>query len=172
MAAAYDQNPTRVVVLPDAPTNRYDFLVTVPAAKLARFQDIVRRKLGYVGQMETRDAPVLALKITNPNLPGLTVSGPDERRGASFQNDKLQLTHFPIAVIPNGLGGAIDMPLVDKTGLTNFYNFTVAWDSVTQQHLGDKNAAREALNKIIEPLGLKLEPDTAPLEVLVVKKAD
>ena len=172
MAAAYDQNPTRVVVPPDAPTNRFDFLVTVPAGELPRFQEIVRRKLGYVAQMETREAPVLALKIANASLPGLTVSGADEKRNVSFHNEKLQLAHFPLAVIPNGLGGAIDMPLVDKTGLTNFYNFTIAWDSLTQQRLEDKNAARDALNKVIEPLGLKLEPDTAPLEMLVVKKAD
>jgi len=172
MAAAFGQNPTRVVVPPDAPTNRYDFLVTVPASQLPRFQAIVRRTLGYVAQMETRDAPVLALKITNPSLPGLTVSGADEKRGVTFHNDKLQLTRFPLAVIPNGLGGAIDMPLVDETGLTNFYNFSVAWDSLTQQRLEDKTAARDALNRIIEPLGLKLEPDTAPLEMLVVKKAD
>ena len=172
MAAAYGQNPTRVVVPPDAPTNRFDYLVTVPASQLPRFQAIVHRQLGYVGQMESRDAPVLALKITNPSLPGLTVSGPDEKRHVSFQDEKLQLTHFPVGVIPNGLGGAIDMPLVDKTGLTNFYNFTVAWDSLTQQRLEDKNAARDALNKIIGPLGLKLEPDTAPLDMLVVKKAD
>jgi uncharacterized protein (TIGR03435 family) len=172
MAAAYGRNPTRVVVPPDAPPDRFDFLMTVPAAQLPRFQAIVRRKLGYVGQMETRDAPVLALKIANASLPGLTVSGADEKRNVSFHNEKLQLTHFPLAVIPNGFGGAIDMPLVDKTGLTNFYNFSIAWDSLTQQRLEDKTAARDALNKIINPLGLNLEPDTAPLEMLVVKKAD
>jgi len=63
------------------------------------------------------------------------------------------------------------MPVVDKTGLTNFYDFSVAWDPQVRQQLHDRQTARAAVDKILNAFGLALKPDTAPLEMLVVKNA-
>jgi uncharacterized protein (TIGR03435 family) len=172
IAAAYDRNLSRVVLPADVPPTRFDFLMTAPAKQLPRFQEIVRHKPGYTAQLETRNTDVLALKIANPALPGLKLSNDNEKRNGFFRNEKLHFTHMPLALIVNHFGRSLDTPVVDKTGLTNSYNFSFAWNDETIRHLQDETTAREALDKIIAGLGLKLEPDTASLEMLVVKKAD
>jgi len=172
IAAAYDRNLSRVVLPADAPPTRFDFLLTAPANRLPRFQEIVRRKLGYVAEIRTNNTDALALKIANPALPGLRLSHDNEKRNVTYRNEILHFTHMPMAVIVNGFGRYLDLPVVDKTGLTNSYNFAFAWNDETIRQMQDGKTAHELLDKIVAGLGLKLEPDTASLEMLVVKKVD
>jgi uncharacterized protein (TIGR03435 family) len=172
MAAAYGQNPSRVVLPPAAPKGNFDFLVTVAGDQRPRLQAVIRRKLDYVAQMETRDTDVLALKIVSANLPGLTVSGASEKEKITFNDVKLRFTHMRLTVMADVLEQLLKTPVVDKTGLTNYYDYTVAWDSQTQRQLENDMTARATVNKILNGLGLGLEPDTASLEMLVVKKAN
>jgi uncharacterized protein (TIGR03435 family) len=172
VAAGYDWHPGRIVLPPDAPTGRFDFLMTGTTNQLADFQALIRRKLGYVAQKESRDGEVLALKIANPALPALTISGPNEKRGIQFRKEKLYFTRMPLSVIPGIFGNLLEKPLVDKTGTTNFYNFTIDWNSKTDQGYEEKSMTPERVDQIIGALGLKFEPDTAPMEMLVVKKAN
>lgn len=172
MAAAYGQNLSRVVLPADVPPDHFDFLMTAPAKQLPRFQEIVRRKLGYTAQLETRNTDVLALKIANPGLPGLTLSGANETNHVAFRNEHLHFTHMPLTVIVNGMRRFLDTPVVNKTGLTNSYNFAIVWNDETIRQLQDETTARKVLDKIVDALGLRLAPDTASLEMLVVKKAD
>jgi uncharacterized protein (TIGR03435 family) len=64
--------------------------------------------------------------------------------------------------------------VVDKTGLTNPYDFALAWDTElkAQQQLRKEATARTVLDEILKGWGLKLQPDTVTLEMLVVKRAD
>jgi len=172
IATAYSRNPARVVVPSDIPQASFDFLVTTTGDPRQHLQTVVRKKLGYVAQKETRDTDVLALKIADANLPGLTVSGADEKENVDFKDFQLHITHMPLADLAQGLEQFVKMPVVDKTGLTNFYDFLVAWDFKTQRQLRDDATSRAAADKIIQSLGLELQSDTASLEMLIVKKAD
>jgi uncharacterized protein (TIGR03435 family) len=172
MAVACGENSSRVVLPPDAPNGNYDFLVTVAGDPKPRLQEVIRRKLGCVAQKETRDTDVLALKVVDARLPGLTVSGADEKERMFYNDSKLRFWHRRLTVLSSGLGSYLTTPVVDKTGLTNFYNFAIIWDPPIQREIRDNKTARAALDKIVAGLGLGLAPDTAPLEMLVVKKAD
>jgi uncharacterized protein (TIGR03435 family) len=166
IAMAYGQNPSRVVLPPDAPKGNYDFLVTVADNPEEQLQSAIRRKLGYTAQMETRDADVLALKVENPNSPGLTISAAGEKQGEAMKGGKLYLTHMPLSILPGGLERRLKTPVVDKTGLTNFYDFSIVWNQQMQSGQWDQATAK----KMLDAWGLGLEPDTAPLHMLVVKK--
>ena len=172
IAVAYDRNWSRVVLPADVPEIRYDFLFTAPAKRLPRFQEIVRRQLGYVAEIQTNNTDVLALKIANPALPGLKLSNDNEKRSVHYRDEKLHFTHMPIIVIINGFGRSLELPVVDKTGLTNAYDFSFVWNDEAIRLMQDEKTARGVLSKIVGGLGLKLEPDTAPQAMLVVKKAD
>jgi uncharacterized protein (TIGR03435 family) len=172
MAVGYDWDHSRVLLPPDASTGRFDFLMTGNSNQLTRFQTIVRRQLGYVAQKESRDTDVLALKIANPALPALTLSRPDEPGRINFRKEKLFFTHLPAQVLINVFARFLDQPMVDKTGLTNSYDFTIDWNSKMDQSFQAGTLTRDQLEQVIGTLGLKLEPDTAPIEMLVVKKAD
>ena len=171
MALAYGQNEQRVVVPWGEPKTNFDFLVTVKEKQQERLQDAIRKDLGFVAKMEERDSEVLALKVANSDLPGLTVSGNDERENVSFNDGKLEFRHMRLGMMAGGLEDVYKTAVVDKTGLTNAYNFSLAMDMQLQRQLADPASARPLVDKILAGWGLKLEKDISPMQVLVVSKS-
>jgi uncharacterized protein (TIGR03435 family) len=172
MAIAYTNNPGRIALPFDPPKGNFDFLVTVPKDPQARLQSAIRRKLGYTAQVETRDTSVLALKVENPDSPGLKISSPGERENTDMRNGKLYFTHQHLTVVTDGLEQMIKTPVVDKTGLTNFYDFSLVWNQQIQQQITSGTMDQATGQKILANWGLALEPETASIEMLVVKKAN
>ena len=127
MAVAYGQSQGRVTLPPGAPPGNFDFLVTVPDSQLPRLQTAIRKKLGYVAQQEIREADVLAMKIKDASLPGLTVSAAGTKPNADFKNGKLFFSHMRLQVVTGGLEQMLKSPVVDKTDLTNLYDFSTIW---------------------------------------------
>jgi uncharacterized protein (TIGR03435 family) len=171
IATAFSYNAERIILPFDAPKVNYDFLVTVPKDPEMHLQTAIRRKLGYTAQVETRDTSVLALKVEDPNSPGLKISAPGERENTDLRNGKLYFTHQHLTVVTDGLEQMIKSPVVDKTGLTNFYDFSLIWNQQIQQQISSGTMDQATGQKILANWGLALEPDTASLEMLVVKKA-
>jgi uncharacterized protein (TIGR03435 family) len=169
IAVAYGHNPGRITLPPDAPKGNFDYLVTMPKDPLTQLQSAIRRKLGYTAEVETLDTPVLALKIENPALPGLKVSAATQENVAP-KNGRLYFTHAQLSIVTDGLEGMLKTPVVDQTGLTNFYDFSLAWDAKTQREIQTGTMDTDTGSKILAEWGLGLEPDTASLEMLVVKK--
>jgi uncharacterized protein (TIGR03435 family) len=172
ISVAYNQSPAHIVLPSDAPKGNYDFLVTVSDNPEARLQSAIKKKLGYTAQKEKRDTDVLALKIENPNSPGLKVSPDSEKENTDVKNGRLYFTHMLLGVITDGLQQMLKTPVVDETGLTNFYDFSLVWDTKTQRMLQNGTMDNETGQKILAGWGLGLEPDTASIEMLVVKKAN
>jgi uncharacterized protein (TIGR03435 family) len=170
IAAAYNHNVGRVALPANPPKGNYDYLVTVPEDPEARLQSAIRKKLGYTAEVEMHDTPVLALKVGNPNSPGLKISPDNEKQNTNEKNGRLYFTHMKLDVLTGGLEPIVKMPVVDKTGLTGFYDFSLAWDTKTAKQIQDGTLDQETGQKILAEWGLGLEPDTAPLEMLVVKK--
>lgn len=171
MATAYGYNPGRIALPFNAPKKNFDVLVTVPKNPRVRLQTAIRRKLGYIAKKETRDTAVLALKVEDPSLPGLKVSRAGERQNGNVRNGRLYFTHMRLSVITDGLEAMLKTPVVDKTGLTNFYDFSLAWDRQTQRQIQSGTLDQETGRRILAEWGLGLEPDMANIEMLVVKKA-
>jgi uncharacterized protein (TIGR03435 family) len=170
MATAYNWNPGRIVLPAGAPKGNYDYLVTVTKDPEARLQAAIKKKLGYAAQKEMRDTDVLALKVENPNSDGLKISRADEKDGLEARDGRLYFTHQRLTTITSGLEGILKTPFVDKTGLTNFYNFSLVWDAKTSQQIQNGTLDEETGRKILAEWGLGLEPDTASMEMLVVEK--
>lgn len=170
IATAYGDSPAHIALPADAPRKNFDYLVTVPTDPNSHLQSAIRRKLGYVAQRETRDTAVMALTVKDPNSPGLKISSSREKDGLDERNGRLYFTHQRLSTITGGLEQAVTMPVVDKTGLTNFYDFSLVWDKQTQQGIQNGTLDAETGGKILAEWGLALEPDTASMEMLVVKK--
>lgn len=167
MAAAYGKEPALVALPADAPKGNYDFLVTTSDNVEGRLQAAIKKKLGYTAQMEMHDADVLALKVLDPSSSGLKASGPDEKAGQNMKDGRIYLTHQTMANIVNPVKMFLKTPVVDKTGLTGFYNFSVAMTGKLQSG----NLNQDDIEKILNEWGLGLVADTASMEMLVVKKA-
>lgn len=170
LARAYDYNSGRVELPPSAPKNNFDFLVTALSGPDEHLRAAVQKKTGYTAQVETRDADVLALKVEDPNSPGLKVSV-GEKDDMTEKNGRLYFTHQHLSVVTDGLEQMLKTPVMDRTGLTNFYDFSLVWDPQTRRQIQSGTLDPDTGKKILGEWGLGLEPDTASIEMLVVKKA-
>ena len=112
---------------------------------------------------------MFALKVKTPNLPGLKVStGTQEFQ---MQKDgRLYFTHVPLAYVKENVEQIIKTPVVDKTGLMNFYDFSLIEDAPTAKQIQSGTLDIETAKKILAKLGLELEPDTETIDMLVVEK--
>ena len=65
----------------------------------------------------------------------------------------------------------VDRPVLDKTGLTGKYDFKLTWTAGLNTPRDDSEAP-SAYTALQDQLGLRLEPQRAPIEVLVVDNAE
>ena len=169
LGTAYGQNPSRVIVPPDAPKTNFDFLVTINHEPRPRLQAAIRKKLGYRAELQLRAAEVLILKVINQNLPGMRISNADEKRMAYSDATRIKFIHMPASAIAALLNQFYDLSVVDKTGLTDSYDYSLPIAIVTPRSARDQTTLRAEANSMIKELGLALVPEMQPREVLVVK---
>lgn len=170
IATAYGETPGRVVLPFNAPTNTFfDFVVTV-AKPRPSLQKVIRNKFHYTADKETNDEDVLAMKIVDPSLPGMVVSAPGTKSNTSMKKGKLTISHIRLKELAPGFEYFLKTPVVDETGLTNYYDLSLEWNNSMGARLGNEATARPLVDKILKGWGLALEPDTASIEMLEVKK--
>src|SRR5262249_44449599 len=105
--------------------------------------------------------------------PKLEVAGEDDRKRSRSSSGDRQIKGWglPISSLVVMLIGAVGAPVLDHTGLLDKYNFVLEFAPVF-----GKPAENEPLPTIFaalpETLGLKLESIRAPMEVMVIDRAD
>jgi uncharacterized protein (TIGR03435 family) len=77
------------------------------------------------------------------------------------------------ATLPAMPGGGLDRPILDRTGLAGTFDFPLEWtpqqnDSAAGVASQPDDTGRTMLEALKEQLGLKLESQTGPVDVLVV----
>jgi bla regulator protein blaR1 len=137
---------------------------------------------------ETRELPVYAIRVASggPKMTQST-SAPGEPSGLGFRGvGDLAARNMSMAGFARGLQSAVmDEPVVDETGLTGRYDFSLRWTSDSSPFAqaggvgagpppaGDNpNAPPNLYTAIQEQLGLKLEPRKASVEVLVIEHVE
>ena len=168
---AYGWRTGRILFADTEPTDRYDFISTLPQGSAAALQAELKRKLGFVGHREMRDMDVLVLKVRRSNAPGLKPPIDGRNDGCSrgrYHCDNAPLysdsAHFP--GITRFLEGYFEMPVIDQTGLTQNYHIDLKWNERWGQD-PNHDALKQAL---LDQLGLELVPGREPVEMLVVEK--
>ena len=170
IATAYGETRGRVILPAGTPTNNaYDFVATAPDPRLP-LQKAIHDTLHYTADKESNDVDVLAIKIVDPTLPGLTVSAAGKGRQPSFKDGKMTIYHIQFKELANPFEQILKTPVVDETGLSNFYDATLEWNKSMGSRFQNPSTARPVLDKILQGWGLAFEPDTASVEVLMVKK--
>jgi uncharacterized protein (TIGR03435 family) len=62
--------------------------------------------------------------------------------------------------------------VIDKTGITTRYDFELRWTPDNTPADSPEASAPSIFTALQEQLGLKLEPATAPLDILVIDSAE
>lgn len=120
---------------------------------------------------ESRIRPVFAL-VQAKGGSKLHIAAPDEpgRGGFSAGPRKLQGRGVSISTLVYALASAAGGPVLDRTELQGEYDFTLEFAPL--QGTGDDEKLPEIFTAIQQQLGLKLEPAKAPIETLVIDRAE
>ena len=76
----------------------------------------------------------------------------------------------PITQLVKDLQGRVDRPIIDETGLSATFTWVLSWESTPGAADGLGPAA--VFTALQDQLGLKLEPHTTPLDVLVIESIE
>jgi uncharacterized protein (TIGR03435 family) len=170
---------TPVFELPGAPewvhTYRYDVIATYSGspgrdATTAMVRSLLAERFKLAMHYEKQPRPVYALVVARPGRlgPALTRSSrdctaKDSECGMSVGGGILRAVGEPLTII-SSVGSPDGRVIVDKTGLTGSFDFTLRY---TLQLKPDDDTP-SIFTAVEEQLGLKLVPDIAPLDVVVV----
>ena len=138
------------------------------------FQQILADRFKLIAHHETRELPIYQLVI-GKNGSKLKESAPDDpastaprRKGIMFGpgRGEVTATDASLSMVIAPLSRQLGRIIVDKTGLTGRYDFTLAWtpDGVAPSD----QSGPDIFTAIQEQLGLKLESTKGPVDVIVI----
>jgi uncharacterized protein (TIGR03435 family) len=168
---AYHVNGTRTVFEVQLPANHYDFIASLPEGSDVALQHEIERKFGLVASREIINTNVLLLTLRNAGAPGLTpaIQSPSHPGQIGGDNGQFWCKASPISYLATYLlEPSFQIPVVDGTGLTDTYDFTLKW----QGHDREPHDLEALQQDLLDQLGLELVPTNMPIEMLVVKKAN
>jgi uncharacterized protein (TIGR03435 family) len=124
---------------------------------------------------ETRELPIYVLRVgkSGPKLKEVGALG----RGIRPGKGNLAGFGVPLSLLANVLSRQLGRSVVDQTGLTAYYDFAMEWsDDDSQSVAPDATALTDSIRPSIftaiqEQLGLKLEAQKGPVDVLVIDYA-
>ena len=127
-------------------------------------QTLLSDRFRLKAHRETRLVPVYALTIAKSG-PKLHPTTPDEHRSIDSYPGTIEATNAPMTLFIDELSGKVDRPVVDKTGLTESFDFTLRWSAEIP---GVDPGLGSIFTAIQDQLGLKLEAEKHPFEVLLI----
>jgi uncharacterized protein (TIGR03435 family) len=177
ISIAYQKDPQHTVTECELPAGKFDFIAKLaephqpynPADEkwAGEFQKVIARQFGVTGRFEMREADVLVLKPVGEETNNFKLSH-IMPNGVAIRPKPGSYEFFrqPLSTLVHPLEGRFKLPVVDKTGLKEKYDYAVRWDETDRQHPNNEGLKQALRNQ----LGLELVPSREPIEMLVVEK--
>jgi uncharacterized protein (TIGR03435 family) len=178
----YAVNPHQIVGAPDWADKSYfdiDARIDTPGQfNLQQDQAMLAKLLADRFQLkfhrEKRELPVYAIRIAKGG-PKLTPAKPDEQLNQTGSGNDIEhnvtFTNAAMSNVVLGMQFLLNRPIVDQTGLTGRYDFTLRY-TADEANTHDPNAPPGIFTAAQEQLGLKFEPTKALVDVLVIDRAE
>lgn len=146
---------------------RYDIAAKFPAGTpLEQVRVMLRNLLADRFKLklhrESREVPIYKLVVAKSGSK-LRESAPGAQGSIGMSQGHLSGKGVPVATLADRLLGAVfqlGRPVVDRTGINGLYDFSLDWTS--------DDSTPSVFTALQEQLGLRLEPQKGPIEVLVV----
>jgi bla regulator protein blaR1 len=178
IAKAPSDNAERLPDSPDATEESMSQRKTRFERVQERLRSLLADRFGLVVHRESREQPVYFLTIAKTGSKLVAVSSPngpprkEEGRGHS------QGFAVPIEMLVATLSNATHLTVIDKTGLTGRFDYTLTWDPASTSLSANPDAALPGTSSptiftaVQEGLGLRLESGKAPVDVVVIDHVD
>lgn len=193
LVEAFHANDNQLIDEPDwAKSEHFDFTGKVtgadaalvgkltPDQKRVYFEQVLKERFGLAAHHETRELPEYAL-IPAKGGARLEDGKPDPRAARDMKPNagwyrlgerdgvrKAEFSGTPIIRLLPILSNETGRTVVDRSGLTGKYNFTLSWRAETQASNDIADSAADLFTAIQEQLGLRLEPTKGPVDVVVI----
>ncbi len=144
-----------------------------PVQRNLMLQPLLADRLRLKFHRETRQLPVYSLVLAKGGLK-LKQSPPGDSTAPQMRMTPGHLTgqRFPISLLAQWLSLQVGRKVLDNTGLTGTYDFTLQWtpDSPAPMSAGAEatDSGPSIFTAIQEQLGLRLEPAKGPVETFVI----
>ncbi|HEV2619149.1 MAG TPA: TIGR03435 family protein [Acidobacteriaceae bacterium] len=184
LTIAYDLKPVQITGPAWIETERYDVVATIPpGAPKEQIPGMLRHLLGDRFQIsqhtEKKDEAAYFLRLGSSG-PKLKPSSSDHPRtitgfkmsatGVSTDQAEMRFIGVTIADFAESLSGKLDRPVIDQTGLPGRFDLTFPIDALDPPP--GSATLSSALFTGVHSVGLRLDPGQAPVEHLVVDKAE
>ena len=154
MMFVFDSEREHTIFPTNMPAGRFDFIANLPQGSLARLQEEIRSRLGITGTKVEVSTNAYALVLHDPDSP--------------VYHETNMFAGVKIDYWVNTLEGLYHAPVINLTGLTNYYVCDCNFRRPTRQT--DDEFKQIVLARIREQLGLELIATNFPTEMLVVEK--
>lgn len=155
------EHPDRMVLPPDLPPGKYDYIANLPNGSMEALQKMIEERFNLSARNISAETNVLLLQVKQPGAPGLKPSGPgiaSSDIGNGYFSAKGGGMDLLAAQLENSY---FHIPVLDQTSLAGRYDFDFGWDQTNLDTL------KQALQ---DKLGLELVPAEMPVEILVVER--
>ncbi len=168
---------------PDPAKLSEDEIRTIQSQVQQRLRVLLAERFSLVVHRETREAPVYAL-VVGKNGPKLQPAQDDSTRSMRGGRGIITAQNVPLQILTNLLVNQLGRPVVDQTGLKGGFDFKLEWtpDPGLRGSTGapggaDAPAATDPsgpslFTAIQEQLGLRLESQKGPIEMIVIDRAE
>lgn len=180
-------DPASFALVPKADGTR-----AFPDAPFLMIRELLKDRFKLVVHRETREGPVYALMMIRSGLrgPGLrrpavdctTIDPKDPAPrvgmcgGISRAPGRLMGRTATIAQLATSLSISLQRPVIDRTGIAEPFDFELEWKPVDSALDPAASSAAEFAPSLLaaldEQLGLKLESQRAPIEYIVIDRAE
>jgi uncharacterized protein (TIGR03435 family) len=139
---------------------------------LLMLQTLLKERFQIALHTEQREMAHYELVVgkNGPKLRESTV-GPDEANGAA-RLDGIKSNRMQMNKLASLLSRMTRMPVIDKTGLTEFYQFDLRYADEVSKGSAENPEGPSIFTAVQQQLGLKLESRKGLVEVLVVDHAE
>lgn len=152
--------------------------ITDPVQRMPMLQKILEERFNLKFHYEMKELPVYALVKGKSGIrmteiqPALGSNGMKDGGGREVTRGQIKSMGQPMKPLVNALTMELKRVVVDRTGLTGNYNFTLKWTpnegTPPAGDASDDLSAPSIFTAVQEQLGLKLEPTKAPVQILVI----
>lgn len=138
---------------------------------------LLKERFGLVLHKEQQEMSVFALTVAKGGAKLMDSKGDPNALADEYEHENggeatVRFANSPVSLLVTILDFRADKPVVDRTGLTGRYDFTLKYTTDESRVSPDTNASPGLFTAMEEQLGLKLELIKAPADVLVIDKVE